>query len=58
MTSGAETTHRGRASQFVQLLRAMGVAATLGGCVESMGDIDASGTVDSGDLAAVLNAWG
>ena len=52
MTSGAETTHRGRASQFVQLLLAMGVAATLGGCVESMGDIDASAPTQPQTAAA------
>ena len=42
MTSGAKTTHRGRASQFVKRLLAAGIAATLAGCVESAGDLDAS----------------
>ena len=42
MTSGAKTTHRGRASQFVKRLLAVGVAATLAGCVETMGDLDVS----------------
>jgi len=42
MTSGAKTTHRGRASQIVKRLLAAGLAATLSGCVESAGDLDAS----------------
>jgi len=42
MTSGAKTTHRGRASQFMKRLLAAGIAATLAGCVESMGEVDAS----------------
>ena len=42
MTSGAKTTHRGRASQFVKRLLAVGVAATLAGCVEAVGDLDGS----------------
>ena len=42
MTSGAKTTHRGRASQVVKRLLAAALAATLAGCVESAGDLDAS----------------
>ena len=42
MTSGAKTTHRGRASQFVKRLLAAGIAVSLAGCVESAGDLDAS----------------
>ena len=42
MTSGAKTTHRGRASQFVKRLMALAVAASLAGCVEAVGDLDAS----------------
>lgn len=46
MSSGAEQTRRGLASQFVKRLMALGVAlgvaATLAGCVESAGDLDAS----------------
>lgn len=42
MTSGAKTTHRGRASQVVKRLLAAGLAVALAGCVESAGDLDAS----------------
>ena len=42
MTSGAEQTRRGLACQFVKRLLAVGVAASLTGCVEALGDLDAS----------------
>jgi hypothetical protein len=42
MSSGAEQMRRGLASQFVKRLMAVGVAAALAGCVESVGDLDAS----------------
>ena len=42
MTSGAEQTRRGLACQFVKRLLAVGVAASLTGCVEAAGDLDAS----------------
>ena len=42
MTSGAEQTRRGLARQFVKRLLAVGVAAGLTGCVEAVGDLDAS----------------
>jgi len=45
MTSGAKTTHRGRASQFVKRLLAAAIAVALAGCVESAGDLDASAPV-------------
>ncbi len=52
MTSGAELTRRPPARRFVTCILAAGLAATLAGCVETMGNVEAGAQTPSAAASA------